>query len=73
MEVQPCFSKQVAEQTIQLVKAGKGTENKTIESVTFPTFGLVHVKAPTFDGSTHLVMYLSLIHISSKCKKLRDN
>ena len=34
------------------------TENKLIEKVTLPAVGTVHVKAPTFDGSSHWATYL---------------
>ena len=34
------------------------TEYKLIEKVTLPAVGTVHVKAPTFDGSSHWATYL---------------
>ena len=43
------------EQPVPMVKIEKDTENKLIEKVTSPAVGTVHVKAPTFDGSSHWV------------------
>ena len=39
-------------------KDRKDMENKTTEKITLPAAGAVHVKAPTFDGSTHWAMYI---------------
>ena len=36
----------------------KRQENKLTEKVPLPAVGTVHVKAPTFDGSSHWAMYL---------------
>ena len=33
-------------------------DSKSIEKVTLPAVGTVHVKAPTFDGSSHWATYL---------------
>ena len=41
-----------------MIKTEKDTENKSIEKVTSPAVGTVHVKAPTFGGSTHWATYL---------------
>ena len=38
-----------SEQTVPMIK----TENKTTEEVTTTADGAIHVKAPTFDGSSH--------------------
>ena len=50
MKIQP---KQISEQTVPVIKTEKDTENKLIEKVTLPAVGTVHVKASTFDGSSH--------------------
>ena len=55
MKTQP---KIISEQTVPIIKTEKDTENKLIEKVTFPAVGTVHVKAPTFDGSSHWTTYL---------------
>ena len=44
--------------TIPIVNMEKDIENKTIERVTLPAVGTVHVKASTFDGRTHWTTYL---------------
>ena len=59
MKIQP---KQISEQTVPMIKTEKDTEDKSIEKVTSNAVGTVHVKAPTFDGSTpvsytHLDVY----------------
>ena len=41
-----------------MVKTEKDTEDKTIQKVTLPAAEAVHVKASTFDRSTHWVTYL---------------
>ena len=55
-EIEQCMKiqqKQISEQAVPMVKAEKDTENKSIEEVTLPAVGTVHVEAPTFDGSSH--------------------
>ena len=39
-------------------KDRKRRRNKSIEKVTLPAVGTVHVKAPNFDGSSHWATYL---------------
>ena len=41
-----------------MIKTEKYTQNKLTEKVTLPAVGTVHVKAPTFDGSSHWATYL---------------
>ena len=41
-----------------MIKTEKDAENKLIEKVTLPAVGTVHVKASTFDGSSHWATYL---------------
>ena len=48
----------IRDRTVPVIKTEKDTENKSIEKVTLPAVGMVHVKAPTFDGSSHLATYL---------------
>ena len=50
MNTQP---KQISEQTVPMIK-----RDKTIEKVTLPAVGAVHLKAPTFDRSAHWATYL---------------
>ena len=37
----------IRDRTVPMIKTGKDTENKSIENVTLPAVGTVHVKAPT--------------------------
>ena len=57
MKIQLKQTKQISEQMVPMIK--------TIDKVTLPAVGAVHVKAPTFDGSTRLAMYLRQFEAAS--------
>ena len=44
MKIRPNISKQIYAQTVQMIKTGKDTEDKTTAKVTFPTARGVYVK-----------------------------
>ena len=58
MKIQTRVSKQTVAETEPIVYTESYIKSKTIERVTLPAIGTLHVKSPTFHGSTHWMTYL---------------
>ena len=62
MRIQSCVLKQMVEETVPIIRTEKHIENKVLDTVALSAVRPVYVKTPKFDGSTHWVGTLKLLH-----------
>lgn len=67
-EVNPCTSKQIAEQAVPIIETVKDLGNKIVKKLALPIVWSIHIKALKFVGSTHWLTYLHQFEAAAHTK-----